>query len=91
MSANFQANVAEWLERLELHQYIDLFRVNGYDCGDDIKNIKELRDSDLEAMGITKRGTTILIFYLYISKFIVTPYLNHIAKIIYLLKECSLI
>lgn len=66
MSANFQANVAEWLERLELHQYIDLFRLNGYECGDDIKNIKELRDNDLEAMGITKRGT--IKFYLYNSK-----------------------
>ena len=52
----FQANVAEWLERLELHQYRDLFRQNGYEHGDDIKNLKELKKSDLEAMGITKRG-----------------------------------
>ena len=45
-----------WLERLELCQYTDLFKHNGYETGDDIKNLKGLKESDLKAMGITKRG-----------------------------------
>ena len=46
----------EWLNRLELSQYTDLFKHNGYEDGDDIQNLKKLKVDDLKAMGITKRG-----------------------------------
>jgi hypothetical protein len=42
---------------LELSQYTDLFKNNGYDHGDDIKNLNELNEDDLKAMGVSKRGT----------------------------------
>ena len=51
-----QADVAEWLCRLELDEYIDLFRDEGYEKEDDIENLKDLKQEDFQAMGIHKRG-----------------------------------
>ena len=56
MSLILQRNVSEWLRRLELQEYIDLFGKEGYSTEDDIENLKDLKSEDLQRMGIHKRG-----------------------------------
>ena len=45
-----------WLERLQLCEYTELFEQEGYSTFEDIENLKDLEESDLRAMGVSKRG-----------------------------------
>lgn len=51
-----QADVEQWLERLEIPEYAKLFHLEGYKTGEDIENLKDLKEKDLRALGILKRG-----------------------------------
>lgn len=51
-----KANVEQWLERLEISEYTPLFHQQGYKTEEDIENLKDLKDEDLKAIGISKRG-----------------------------------
>ena len=53
---NYQQSVVEWLQRLELDEYTELFHAEGYRTEDDIENLKELTQERFVAMGIHKRG-----------------------------------
>ena len=46
----------KWLEDLEMEEYVDLFRSEGYKCRDDIENLKDLSEVELVAIGVHKRG-----------------------------------
>ena len=49
-------NVAEWLNKLELEEYTELFYAEGYETEDDIENLKDLTEDHFRGMGIVKRG-----------------------------------
>lgn len=51
-----QKDVRAWLKRLQLHEYTELFEREGYSTADDIENLKDLKENDLRAMGVSKRG-----------------------------------
>lgn len=40
-------------------EYVQLFKYEGYETGDDIENLKGLTKKDLQGMGIMKRGIII--------------------------------
>ena len=44
--------------RLEIPEYTELFHLQGYKTGNDIENLKDLKDDDLRVIGISKRGKT---------------------------------
>ena len=46
--------------RLEIPEYTELFHLQGYKTGDDIENLKDLKDEDLKAIGISKRGKNLI-------------------------------
>ena len=56
--AILQRDVDNWLRRLELQEYKDLFSKEGYSTADDIGNLKGLQERELREMGIHKRGET---------------------------------
>ena len=45
-----------WLRRLQLPEYTEMFEREGYSTGEDLESLKDLKESDLTAMGISKRG-----------------------------------
>ena len=51
-----QRDVGEWLEVLEMEEYKELFKREGFDKEDDLENLKSLNEEELKAMGIVKRG-----------------------------------
>ena len=51
-----QKDVRAWLKRLQLYEYTELFEQEGYSTADDIENLKDLKENDLRAMGVSKRG-----------------------------------
>ena len=38
-------------------EYTDLFESEGYFSSEDVENLKQLREEDLQDMGINKRGS----------------------------------
>jgi hypothetical protein len=40
-----------------LYEYTDLFERQGYSTAEDIENLKDLKEDDLRAMGVSKRGS----------------------------------
>jgi len=52
-----QRSVEEWLGRLELEEYTELFHAEGYKTEEDVENLKDLTSDELRAIGIHKRGT----------------------------------
>ena len=48
---------------MEISEYTELLHLQGYKTGDDIENLKELKDEDLRALGISKRGIIIILTY----------------------------
>ena len=46
-----------WLDSLKLGQYKPLFKSEGYYTAEDVENLKGLTKKELQAMGITRRGT----------------------------------
>lgn len=57
---NSKVDVDEWLERLEIPEYAEIFHKEGYRTGEDIENLKDLKEQDLRAMGVSKRGALFL-------------------------------
>ena len=51
-----QDSVEKWLEELQLSEYTELFHREGYKKAEDIVNLKELNVTQLQAMGIKKKG-----------------------------------
>jgi len=47
-----------WLESLKLGPYKPLFRSEGYYTAEDVENLKGLTKKELQAMGITRRGSS---------------------------------
>ena len=41
---------------MEIPEYTELFHLEGYKNGEDIENLKDLKEADLKAIGISKRG-----------------------------------
>ena len=51
-----QKDVGAWLEKLEMSEYKELFKKEGFSGPDDVENLKNLTKKELQAMGVTKRG-----------------------------------
>ena len=51
-----QRSVEEWLRRLELDEYTNLFHAEGYRTEEDVENLKDLTSEELKAIGVHKRG-----------------------------------
>ena len=51
-----QTDVGEFLESIELTQYLPIFKTEGYYLPDDVENLIGLTVHDLKEMGITKKG-----------------------------------
>ncbi len=45
----------DWLASLDLEDYAELFRQEGYECDIDMPNMKRLDEDQLKSMGIIKR------------------------------------
>ena len=50
------SDVGTWLHSIELQGYKRLFKEAGYKTREDLENVKGLKRTDLEKMGIKKRG-----------------------------------
>ena len=50
------SDVGTWLNSLELQGYQQLFEAAGYKTKDDLENLRGLKRTDLQKMGIGKRG-----------------------------------
>ena len=50
------SDVGTWLNSLELQGYQQLFEAAGYKTRDDLENLIGLKRTDLQKMGIGKRG-----------------------------------
>ena len=57
-----QATVTEWLKTLDMEEYEKVFHSAGYETGEDVENLKDIDDSELMKMGITKIGVLNLFF-----------------------------
>ena len=51
-----QNDINDWLKKLELRGYQNLFAACGYSSQEDLESIKKLTENDLIKMGINKRG-----------------------------------
>ncbi len=56
---HLQRDVASWLTNLNMEDYIDLFKREGYSKNADVENLKGLTEIDLITMGIAKKGMTL--------------------------------
>ena len=54
---NWQHDVEAWLNSLKLGQYKQLFMSEGYCTNEDVENLKGLTSTELQSIGITRRGT----------------------------------
>lgn len=72
-----------WLSRLQLSEYTELFEREGYSTAEDIENLKDLEESDLRAMGVSKRGmlpfcyTAIILYEKYFFG-VINPHIVHV-------------
>ena len=56
---HWQKSVKQWLRNIKLDQYEELFKLEGYSTEEDLENLKGLTRTDLQSIGITRRGKLI--------------------------------